>query len=303
MLTDDPSAIVMAFPVEGSEHSAAVVLRQAADGLIAGEVHGCPAALAGRAERQALAAISLDLDGSGWPAVGRRDPAIGRLQDKYRYLRPTLFHSPYEAAAAFVIGHRISIKQTRALRARIAAEHGATVTVAGERFPAFPTPGQLLAAGSLPLNPTKTERLRGIARAAQEGWLERQQLRAMPDDAALAKLQALPGVGPFFAHGILYRGAGAVDAFTGDEITKYAVTRAYGLESHADEATVRALSERWRPYRMWVTVLLHVWARTELGLPQRPRARRPRHRPGSDPTHVSPAIPGRNRSPHKAARA
>jgi DNA-3-methyladenine glycosylase II len=279
LLPGDPGAIVMAFPVEGSEASAAVVLRQSGGGVIAGEVHACPPALADRAMQQALAAVSLDLDGSGWPAVGARDPAIGRLQTEYRHLRPTLFHSPYEAAAAFVIGHRISIKQTRALRARIAAAHGTPIELDGERFFAFPTPDQLLAAGPLPgINPIKTERLRAIAQAAKDGWLTREHLRAMREDEALNRLKALPGIGAFFAQGILYRGAGCADALTDDQITTIAVTRACGLTTPADQDAVEAIAERWRPYRMWTVVLLHVWARRELAVPARQDARRVRQR-------------------------
>ncbi len=90
-LPRDPGAIVMAFPVERSDHAAAVVLRRPNGGVIADEVHGCPPALADRARHQALAAISLDVDASGWAAVGDRDPVIGRFQDRYRHLRQALF--------------------------------------------------------------------------------------------------------------------------------------------------------------------------------------------------------------------
>jgi len=278
-------AIVMAFPVEGSEHAAAAVIRQGADRAITGEVHGCPDELADAAGRQSLAAISLDVDGSGWPEVGSRDPVIGRLQASYGYLRPTLFHSPYEAACAFVIGHRISIRQTRALRARLAAELGTAVTIAGERFDAFPAPDQLLAADALPgINPTKTERLRAIARATQEGWLSREPLREMQPEAALAKIQTLPGIGPFFAQGILYRGAGTVDTLTCDPITSHAITHAYELKTAPDQQMLEHIAQAWRPYRMWTVVLLHVWARTELGLPPRRAARNTRVRqPGDRP--------------------
>lgn len=269
-LPGDPGAIVMAFPVEGSECSAAVVLRQSADGAIAGEVHGCAQAVAERAFRQALQALSLDVDGTGWAAVGDRDPIIGRLQDKYRHLRPVLFHSPYEAAAAFVIGHRISINQARALRARLAAERGVAIEVAGGRFSAFPSPAQLLATPSLPgITSTKRERLRAVARAAQAGWLTRRRLRSQSPDTALAELRALPGIGAFFAQGILYRGAGMADALTDDPIFRFAVTRAYELTAPPDQDKLRAIAEPWRPYRMWTGVLLHVWARSELELPRR----------------------------------
>ena len=265
-LPHDPEAIVMSFPVEGSEHSAAVLLRQLRDDLLTGAVHGCPDELVDTARRQALATISLDVDGAGWPDVGLRDRVVGRLQERLHHIRPTLFHSPYEAAAAFVIGHRISIAQGRAIRARIAAELGTAVSLDGHGFPAFPTPAQLLAAATVPtVAGVKAERLRAVARAAQEGWLRRDVLRAMPEDEALARLQTLPGVGPFFARGILHRGAGTMDGFPDDEITRLGVARAYGLETPLDPRRVASIAERWRPYRMWTTVLLHVWVRSEAG--------------------------------------
>lgn len=119
----DPAAIGMAFPVEGWRTSAAVLVRQTDHGQIQGEVVGADAD-ADTAWKQALAVISLDVDGAGWPKVAERDPILGRLQQQYHYLRPILFYSPYEAAAALIIGQRISIQQGRALHnSRKAAVH------------------------------------------------------------------------------------------------------------------------------------------------------------------------------------
>lgn len=111
----DQAGFVMAFPVEGWQTSAAVALRQDERGAIIGEVHCAGGENMEQAWWQALAVLSLDCDGVGWPQVGQRDPVIGRLQDTCHFLRPVLFHSPYEAAAAFIISHRISMKQGRAI--------------------------------------------------------------------------------------------------------------------------------------------------------------------------------------------
>jgi DNA-3-methyladenine glycosylase II len=265
----DDAAAVVTFPVEGADAAAAVVLRQHADGLIAGELHGAPAALVERAWRQALATLSLDVDGTDWPAVGTRDAVIAELQQRYGCLRPVLFHSPYEAAASFVLGHRISIVQVRRLRARLAVALGTPVEVAGETFHAFPSPAQVLSGGELPGVPAaKVPRLRAIAAAALDGWLERDVLRAQPVDDALARLRTLPGVGPFFASGILLRGAGLTDHVADDEVTRSAIAARYGS---ADDAAVREITDDWAPFRTWASVLLHVWARSEAGLSARQR--------------------------------
>ena len=271
------SPVVMAFPVEGWDVSAAVVLRQDADGKVNGEVFTTStgdAAAAGRAWRQALSVLSLDVDGSGFHAVGRSDPVIGGLQERYPGLRPVLFHSPYEAAVSFLIGHRISIAQGRSIRRRIAAEHGAAIPTTAGVGHAFPAPAVVLDAETLPSVPAaKLERMHAAARAAVDGRLDRARLRAIPEADALAELGRLPGVGPFFALGILTRGAGLVDTVTGDDVTKQAVQRAYHLDALPTGEQLLEISERWRPFRMWATVLLHVWFRSQASGPAHARRR------------------------------
>ena len=254
--------IVMAFPVEGWRTSAAVVLRQD-KGTVKGEVYGA-AKDADRAWKQALAAISLDVDGRGFNAVVKRDPFIGNLWAEHGRLRPVLFHSPYEAAAAFVIGHRITIAQTRKIRQRMAEDLGAPITVGDQVFHAFPDPKALIAIDAYPgVAAPKIERLHGVARAALDGGLERERLRAMPELEVLAYLRTLPGIGEFFAQGILSRGAGLVDFITDDDLTPRAVELAYGMDHRPNRDEVLARAEAWRPYRMWALVLLHVWLRRQ----------------------------------------
>jgi DNA-3-methyladenine glycosylase II len=255
--------IVMPFPVEGWNGSAAVVMRQRAN-VITGAIHGASDADAERAWHQAMATVSLDVDGDGFVHIGRRDAVIGRLQAEYRNLRPVLFHSPYEAACAFVIGHRITILQTRRIRQRLAEEIGATIEVDGAAFTAFPDPRALLRLESFPgLAPVKIERLHHVARAALEGRLDRARLRSLPEEDALTQLRTLPGIGEFFAQGILMRGAGLVDAVTDDDITPRAIQLLYGLDERPDRAAVLRRAEAWRPYRMWAVVLLNVWGRSQ----------------------------------------
>ena len=271
-LKNDPQTIVMAFPVEGWQGSAAVTLRQAADGKIIGQVYG-PAAISEKARSQALAALSLDVSAEEWPQVGRRDPVIGELQAKYAFLRPVLFHSPYEAAAGFIIGHRRSIRQKVEIMNHLAEDFGGKLEVDGQVWHAFPQPAGLLTLASYAgLNEQKVERLHFVARAALDGLLDRDFLRSLAIEDALAQLETLPGVGPFFAQGILHRGAGLVDDITRDDLTDYAIQKAYRLAEPPDQAKINEISRPWRPFRMWATVLLHIWVRREYGVPTGRRA-------------------------------
>ena len=70
----------LAFPVDGTWQTVGVRVREHGDG-VEGEIVS-PAApgqeLLGAVRDQLARILSLDVDGSGFPAVGERDPEIGR---------------------------------------------------------------------------------------------------------------------------------------------------------------------------------------------------------------------------------
>ncbi len=269
----DNKTIVMAFPVEGWQSSAAVTIKQNDDSSLG--ITAYSSNDAEKARNQAVAALSLDEDGNGWQAIGKKDPILKELQEEYKYMRPTLFHSPYEAATHFLIGHRINMVQARKIRQNMAEQLGEKFTIEGQDFYAFPTPQKLLEVNDFQsLNDTKIERLHGAAEAALEGWLNRNDLRVMSEEDALAKIETLPGVGAFFAQGILDRGAGRADGFTHDDLTYHAIALRYDLGKSPSKEQILAIAEKWRPYRMWAVVLHHVWLRESGNMPKRTFSKR-----------------------------
>jgi DNA-3-methyladenine glycosylase II len=257
-------ALEMAFPVEGSWATAGVrVTQPAADAPVTAEiVSPSPVSddLAAAIRTQTERILSLDVDGTGFPEVGRRDLVVGGLQRDYPGLRPVCFWSPYEAAAWTIIGHRIRIRQAAAIKARMAEELGDPVTIGGQAVPAFPAPSRLAGLEAFPgLSGRKPEWLRGIAAAALDGRLDAAHLRGLPKDEALAQLKELGGIGDFSAGLILLRGAGYPDAVPSSEPrVARAVSLAYGLPAPATPAEITRISDQWRPYRTWVTLMLRV---------------------------------------------
>ncbi|WP_214414392.1 DNA-3-methyladenine glycosylase family protein [Sphaerisporangium fuscum] len=200
--------------------------------------------------------LSLDVDGTGFAKLGEADPVLAGVQRRSPGLRPVCFWTPWEAACWAVIVQRSSMLVASKIKQRIAERYGAKVAVHGRAYVAFPPPVTLLEAGGLGLPPQKEEWLRGLARAALDGMLTTEHLRALPPEDALAELRGLPGVGPFSAGLILIRGAGAPDAFPGDEPRLFAILReAYGLPEDAPPSAYRRLAEAWRPYRSWASFL------------------------------------------------
>jgi DNA-3-methyladenine glycosylase II len=261
----DRDSIAMAFPVEGTDSSAAVVLRQREDGVVVARTDA-PSSLVDQVRRQAARSLSIDVDGTEWPAVGERDPVIGRLQQAHGFMRPVCFYSAYEAATSFVIGQRIAMRQSARIKAWLGEHLGDRPTVDGHEYAAFPPPDRLLEAGAVPgLNDKKVGWLHGLARAALDGRLETERLRAMERDEALDFLRALPGVGPFTAEAVWLRGCAIVDELPSSEDVSFrAAAEMYDRPGLTRDDYV-GIAQAWRPYRMWATVLLRVGWNREFG--------------------------------------
>lgn len=264
----DP-ALELAFPMEGSWQTVGVRVRQQADEVTA-EVVSPPEADAGLARDlrpQVERILSVDVDGSDFPAVGERDPVAGELQRRYPGLRPVGFWSPYEAAAWTIIGHRIRITQAVAIKARMAERLGEPVSFGDRVVHAFPSPMRLAELDTFPgLAGRKPEWLRSLAQAALDGQLDTTRLRAMPHADAMADLKKLPGIGDFSAGLILLRGASDPDAIPHSEPRlARAVALAYELPEPASAEQLREISENWKPYRTWVTLLLRTYLEYSTG--------------------------------------
>jgi DNA-3-methyladenine glycosylase II len=187
--------------------------------------------------------LSLDVDATGWPEVGARDPVIADAQRQLPGFRPCGFHSPYEAAAWAVLSQRVQIRQAAKMRHDLVARHGDDG--------AFPTP-RTLRGLSLGLPGRKDEYLHAVAEAALDGLLDGAALRALPAAEALARVQSVKGLGPFAAEHVVIRGCNAPDILPTTEGRLLAEL----VELYGADRTVDDIADAWRPYRSWASVYL-----------------------------------------------
>jgi DNA-3-methyladenine glycosylase II len=246
----------LAFLTDEGWKPVGVCLTQNDSGVVTGEVYG-PASAA-EVERQVARILSLDVDGSDWPEVGRRDPVVERLQRRFPGFRPVNWSDAYEAAAWCVMSTRINMRQAQAIKDRMCRELGHEVDLHGHSLWAFPEPSRLIDLESYQgLFGRKVEYLNRLGRAALAGELDTESLRALPRDEALEQLQRLAGIGEFGSQLVRLRALSAVDELpTREPRLLGAIHAEYGLDAEPTPAELEALAERWRPFRMWVAVCL-----------------------------------------------
>jgi DNA-3-methyladenine glycosylase II len=246
----------LAFLTDAGSKPTGVCLTQPDAETVHGDVYGDadPAAVL----QQVARILSLDVDGRGWPEVGRRDPVVGRLQRRFPGFRPVNWSDAYEAAAWSILSSRVSMRQAQGVKDRMCRELGHEVDIHGHRLFAFPEPHRLAELESFKgLFGRKVEYLNGLGRAALAGRLDTERLRALSPEQCLAELKQLAGIGDFGSQLVRLRALSAVDELPTTERRLLAALReAYGLDREPDMGTLEELAEGWRPYRMWVCVCL-----------------------------------------------
>ncbi len=249
----------LAFALDDGEHAAAALVTQDGDEVRAElQTDGDEAAAAAQLARM----LSLDIDATGWPEAGRRDPVLGELQARRPGFRPFLFGSPFEAAVWALLSQRTGRRQAAVLRRRLAEERGVGFDVAGERLHVCPALRLVELDGLQGLPAQKLPRLRALAHAALDGRLDAADLRALSADEARERLLELPGIGPFSADLVLLRGVGQVDVLPAEPEPRLAraLQGSYELDAPADADRLQAIAEAWRPFRTWGCVLLRASA-------------------------------------------
>jgi AraC family transcriptional regulator of adaptative response / DNA-3-methyladenine glycosylase II len=161
----------------------------------------------------------------------------------------------FEVAVRAVLGQQVRVKAAHTLAGRLVEAFGEPVTTPFSAlhhlFPAAALLARLdpAALAALGIVTSRAQALVHLARAVATGTLD---LGPCADlDATLARLQSLPGIGPWTAQYIALRALGWPDAWPrGDVVLRKALG---GVTSRQADARAQA----WRPWRSYAT--LHLW--------------------------------------------
>lgn len=186
-------------------------------------------------------------------ALVAADPALVRVDAQTPPLEWRLRVGGFEGLFRMIVEQQVSVASAASVWARLREGMGGI------------TPELLLAHDldqlrGMGLSRQKATYGQGIARAQIAGEIDLEHLANLDDEAAIASLTALKGVGLWTAEAYLMMCEGRLDVFPGGDVAlQEAIRWADSAEVRPDQKGAYARAEIWRPYRAVATHLLWAW--------------------------------------------
>jgi len=201
--------------------------------------------------------LGLDLDTKPFSTRVKADPVVGPLATRFRGVKPPRLPTIFECLVNAVACQQLTLQVGILLLDRLAAAYGHPGWDRPEAH-AFPEPESLAAAEpsdllALGYSRAKARAIVELAARTVAGEIDERSLEAADDDAAVAQLLRLRGIGRWSAEYALLRGLGRVHVFPGDDVgARNNLARRLGIEGPLDYAAVRDLTARWDPFAGFV---------------------------------------------------
>ena len=174
----------------------------------------------------------------------RRDPALGAVIRRVGPCGLASRGDPYRALVRSVVHQQIAGAAARAIESRLKTHFG----------------------GRIPRAEPKIRAIQAIAAAFAEGHVSGRRLARMEDDAVVAAVTRIHGVGTWTAHMLLMFSLRRPDVLpVGDYGVRKGARIVYALDALPDAAELEALAEPWRPYRSVAS--WYLWRATENAAP------------------------------------
>jgi DNA-3-methyladenine glycosylase II len=182
--------------------------------------------------------------------LARRDAVMGSVIRSHPRAHLVSRGDPFQTLARSVVGQQISVKAAQAIWDRVAATlRGVTPARALDAGSA-----QLLACG---LSRRKVEYLLDLAAHFASGRLAPERWPAMTDDAVIAELVEVRGIGRWTAEMFLIFNLLRPDVLPVDDLgLQRAVSLRYRAGRKVSEAGLRRIAKAWQPWRSVATWFL-----------------------------------------------
>lgn len=186
---------------------------------------------------------------------------LARLLTQLEGMKPPRYPDFWTTLVGVVPYQQVSLEAGQAISNRMIVDIGPRAVYNDTVYYNYPTPDQFLRASdeqtrAWGLSVAKVKTLRSAAEAVLSGAIREDELVGLDDNAAIARLTQLHGIGRWSAQVILLRGLGRLSAFPlGDSGAQRAFKTIFGWEAGEVDARrtelLAALSE-WRGYLYFV---------------------------------------------------
>ncbi|MBM3541250.1 MAG: DNA-3-methyladenine glycosylase 2 family protein [Alphaproteobacteria bacterium] len=189
--------------------------------------------------------------------LAARDADFARVVDRHGHPPLRLANVGFEALLQIIVEQQLSVASAAAIWGRVRAAM------------ADPTPEAFLALDDAALKSCGLSRGkmlygRHLAERVRDGALAVHALHAMDDDAAIAELVKVKGIGRWTAEIYLLAALARPDTWpAGDLALQTAAGHLKGMRRRPSEAALRAMGEAWRPWRAVAARLLWHFFRHE----------------------------------------
>jgi DNA-3-methyladenine glycosylase II len=177
------------------------------------------------------------------------DEAVARLARCYPGIVPVLYRDPFTALIRSISAQQVNLRWAATVRARLAQRYGTRHSIGvWEVWTLHPEPladARLEDLRALQLTTAKARAVIEVARAAQAGELQLDQLDALDDEGLIAHLTGLRGIGRWSAEWFLTRTLGRPRVVAGDLGVRKAIGRLYDMPVLPTELEVRRATAHW----------------------------------------------------------
>jgi DNA-3-methyladenine glycosylase II len=207
--------------------------------------------------------------------LAETDRRLWLLARRFRGLKPPRFPTLFEALANGIACQQITLTLGIRILNGLAETYGAAIN--GSGLHAFPQPPDLARREMEELKRLKLSRQKAVALTELSGAIVRrglnlEALATLDDDAAVAQLLRLKGVGRWTAEYVLLRGLGRLHVFPGDDVgARNNLQRWLGLKKSLDYEGTRRLLAKWKPYAGFIYFHLLLDRLAEAGILTPPR--------------------------------
>ena len=214
--------------------------------------------------------IGIDQNPHDFYKMAALDPLLEPLLCRYQGLHIPQSETIFEALILSILGQQISTHVASMLRKELIVNYGDHLKIDGSVHYAFPTPETLSQATveelkTHKLSGRKAEYIRQIAIMESEGSTDLESFRSLSADNATRKLTDLKGVGNWTANWLLVRALSHQDGFpSGDLALQKYMGYLILKRSIMSEKDALNYSEKWSPYRSWVTTYMFADLRNQL---------------------------------------